>query len=67
MPDHVHLFVRAWPTTAATEIVKQVKATASRDLRVEYPHVLKIPSLRPRSCLTSTAGNVSWATIRRCI
>lgn len=67
MPDHVHLFVRAWPTTSAAEVVKQVKGITSHELRGKYPHLLKLPSLWTRSYFASTAGNVSQEAIRRYI
>lgn len=67
MPDHVHLFVRAWPTTSAAEVVKQVKGITSHKLRRNYPHLLKLPSLWTRSYFASTAGNVSQEVIRRYI
>lgn len=67
MPDHVHLFVRAWPTTSAAEVVKQVKGITSHELRRKYPHLLKLPSLWTRSYFASTAGNVSQEAIRRYI
>ena len=67
MPDHVHLFVRAWPTTSVAEVVKQVKGITSHELRGKYPHLLKLPSLWTRSYFTSTAGNVSQEAIRRYI
>ena len=67
MPDHVHLFVRAWPTTSAAEVVKQVKGITSHELRGKYPHLLKLPSLWTRSYFASTAGNVSREAIRRYI
>ena len=67
MPDHVHPFVRAWPTTSAAEVVKQVKGITSHELRGKYPHLLKLPSLWTRSYFASTAGNVSQEAIRRYI
>ena len=67
MPDHVHLFVRAWPTTSVAEVVKQVKGITSHELRRKYPHLLKLPSLWTRSYFTSTAGNVSQEAIKRYI
>lgn len=67
MPDHVHIFVRAWPTTSAAEVVKQVKGITSHELRGKYPHLLKLPSLWTRSYFASTAGNVSQEAIRRYI
>jgi putative transposase len=66
-PDHVHLFVRAFPTTPASEIVKECKGVTSHELRQKYPHLLKLPSLWTRSYFASTAGNVSQETIRRYI
>lgn len=66
-PDHVHLFVRAFPTTPAAEIVKECKGVTSHDLRQKYPHLLKLPSLWTRSYFASTGGNVSQEMIRRSI
>lgn len=66
-PDHVHLFVRVWPTTAAAEVVKEVKGLTSHDLREKYPQLRKLPSLWTRSYFASTAGNVSAETIQRYI
>jgi putative transposase len=62
-PDHVHLFVIAWPTTAAAEIVKACKGVTSHELRRKYPALLKLPSLWTRSYFASTVGNVSKAVI----
>lgn len=67
MPDHVHLFVRTWPTDAASEVVKEVKGLTSHELRLKHPALLKMPSLWTRSYFASTAGNVSQETIRRYI
>ena len=67
MPDHVHLFVRTWPTTSAAEVVKQVKGITSHELRRKYPYLLKLPSLWIRSYFVSTAGNVSQEAISRYI
>lgn len=67
MPDHVHLFVRTWPTTSAAEVVKQVKGITSHELSRKYPHLLKLPSLWTRSYFASTAGNVSQEAIRQYI
>jgi putative transposase len=66
-PDHVHLFVRAWPTTPAAEVIKECKGLTSFRLRKQFPHLLKLPSLWTRSYFASTAGNVSAETIRRYI
>jgi len=66
-PDHIHLFVRCWPTTAASEIVKTCKGVTAHELRKKYRHLLKLPSLWTRSYFASTAGNVSAETIQRYI
>ncbi len=66
-PDHVHLFVRVWPTTSATDVLKQVKGITSHELREKYPQLRKLPSLWTRSYFAATAGNVSQGTIRRYI
>ena len=66
-PDHIHLFVRAWPTDSASEIIKHCKGVTSRVLRLNHPHLMKLPSLWTRSYFASTAGNVSSETIRRYI
>jgi len=65
-PDHVHLFVRAFPTTAASEIVQQCKG-ASAVLRQKFPHLKKLPSMWTGSYFASTAGNVSQETIAKYI
>jgi len=66
-PEHVHLFVRVFPTTAAAEVVKEVKGLTSHDLREKHPTLLRLPSLWTRSYFAATAGNVSEAAIRRYI
>lgn len=66
-PDHVHLFVRVWPTTPASEVVQACKGRTSHDLRRDFPWLLRLPSLWTRSFFASTAGNVSSATIQRYI
>lgn len=66
-PDHVHLFVRVWPTTSAADVVKECKGLTSHELRKRYPVLLKMPSLWTRSYFASTAGNVSQETIQRYI
>ena len=62
-PDHIHLFVRAWPTTTAAEIVKECKGITSFELRRKHKQLLKLPSLWTRSYFAATVGNVSQAVI----
>jgi putative transposase len=64
-PDHIHLFVRVWPTTAAVNVIKACKGVTSFDLRKRHPNLHKLPSLWTRSYFASTAGNVSAQSIAR--
>jgi putative transposase len=66
-PDHIHLFVQAWPVTAAAEIVKECKGLTSHELREKYPALKRLPSLWTRSYFAATAGNVSAEVIQRYI
>jgi putative transposase len=66
-PDHVHLFVRAWPITSAAEIVKECKRLTSHELRGKYPELKRLPSLWTRSYFAATAGDVSAEVIQRYI
>lgn len=66
-PDHVHLFVRANPSTLPSDIPRLIKGRSSRILRKEFPHLRRLPSLWTHSYFLSTAGNVSSDTIRRYI
>ena len=66
-PDHIRMFVVAWPTTSAAEIVKACKGVTSHELRQKYPSLLKLPSLWTRSYFASTVGDVSQAVIERYI
>jgi putative transposase len=67
MPDHVHLFAAAKPSHTPNQIIARLKGKSSRILRLEFPHLLKLPSLWTRSFFVSTAGMVSSATIQRYI
>lgn len=66
-PDHVHLFIRADPYTLPSDIPRLIKGRSSHDLREEFPHLLKLPSLWTRSFFLSTAGNVSQEIIQKYI
>jgi putative transposase len=66
-PDHVHLFIRADPYTQPSDIPRLIKGRSSHDLREEFPHLRKLPSLWTRSFFLSTAGNVSQEIIQRYI
>ena len=40
-PDHVHIFVSAPPTMAASEIMRRIKGRTSSKLFSEFPHLRK--------------------------
>ena len=67
MPDHLHIFISAYPTIAIHKMVKAFKGRSSHYLRREFSHLLKIPSLWTHSYFVSTAGNVSNKTIQKYI
>ena len=67
MPDHVHLFVSAYPDIAVHRIIKAFKGRSSNLLRKEFPELLKLPTLWTHSYFVSTAGNVSSETIQKYI
>lgn len=67
MPDHLHLFISAYPTLSVHKLVKAFKGRSSRLLRDEFPELRKLPSLWTHSYFVSTAGNVSSATIQKYI
>ena len=35
-PDHIHLFVRVWPSESAAEVIKELKGSTSFFLRQEF-------------------------------
>ena len=67
-PDHIHIFVRVWPSDSASEVVKELKGATSFFLRREFEPVLsKLPALWTRSYFSSTSGAVSAKTIQEYI
>ena len=66
-PDHIHLFVQVWPTTAAAEVVKGCKGITSHELRQKYPVLKKMAALWTRSYFAATVGNVSAEMIQQYI
>ncbi len=66
-PDHVHLLIRSNPNTLPSDIPRRIKGRSSHDLREEFPHLRKLPSLWTRSFFLSTAGNVSQESIQQYI
>lgn len=67
-PDHVHLFVQAYPEISSAYIVKECKGITAHELRAKYPDLkTKLPSLWTRSYFAATAGNVSAESIQHYI
>jgi putative transposase len=66
-PDHIHLFVRVWPTDSAADVVKECKGLTAHHLCKKYAVLRRLPSLWTRSYFASTAGNVSQEIIQRYI
>jgi putative transposase len=66
-PDHVHLFISAYPTISVHKIVRRIKGRSSNILRKEFPELLKLPSLWTHSYFVSTIGTVSKEAIEKYI
>jgi len=66
-PDHLHVFVSAYPTISIHKIIKAFKGRTSNYLRREFPHLLKIPSLWTHSYFVCTAGNISSKVVKKYI
>jgi len=66
-PDHVHLFISAYPTIPIRKIVGRIKGGSLNILRREFPELLKPPSLWTRSYYASTIGDVSKEAIEKYI
>jgi putative transposase len=66
-PDHVHLFISAYPTIPVHKIVRKIKGRSSNILRKEFPELLKLPSLWTHSYHVSTIGGVSKDSIEKYI
>lgn len=62
--DHVHLFLKCWPTQSPAEIMKNIKGASSHALRDKYSQLSGMSSLWTRSYFVSTAGIVSSETIK---
>jgi putative transposase len=66
-PDHIHLFISAYPTISVHKIVRRIKSRSSNILRKEFPELLKLPSLWTHSYYVSTIGTVSKEAIEKYI
>lgn len=66
-PDHLHLFVSAYPQLSIPHLVRSFKGKSAHILREEFPELRKLPSLWTHNYFVSTAGNVSAETIQKYI
>src|SRR5260370_29829507 len=65
-PDHLHLFVRVWPSDSVAEVVKELKGFTSFHLPKEFhPTLRTLPSTCTRPYFASTVGAVSIQTIQQ--
>ena len=62
--DHVHLFLKCWPSQSPSDIMKKIKGASSHALRDEFLQLSGMSSLWTRSYFVSTASNVSSETIQ---
>jgi putative transposase len=68
MPDHVHLFLRVWPTDAPAGAVQAFKGRAARVLRQEFPQLGNHAKVWwSPSYLAASVGYVWEFTVRRYI
>ena len=67
MPNHLHIFISAYPCIAIHKIIKAFKGRSSNLLRKEFKSLLKLPALWTHSYFISTAGNISSATVKKYI
>ena len=65
--DHVHLFVRVFPTVPASLVVKECKGITGWELRNKHPELKKLPCMWNKSYFASTADNISAEIIQKYI
>ncbi|GGA35958.1 IS200/IS605 family transposase [Okeania sp. KiyG1] len=66
-PDHLHALVEFGPKTPINSIVRAFKGRSSRLLRLEFPHLMKLPTLWTHAYFYDTTGQVSSAVIQKYI
>lgn len=68
MPDHIHIFVKADPTSSVAYIVAQFKGYTSHAIRKKYPELWsRLPSLWSRSYFAASVGHISEETVKKYI
>lgn len=66
-PDHVHALVEHEPSVSINQVVRAFKGRSSRLLRMEFPSLLRLPTLWTHSYFYDTTGKVSTAKIQEYI
>lgn len=68
MSDHIHIFVKANPTSAPHWIVQQLKGYSSFMLRKKFSSLKsRLPSLWTRSYYCESVGHISEETVKKYI
>jgi len=67
LPDHVHLFVKCDPVDSPHFVIQQFKGSTSRLLRLEFPHLTKMPTLWTRSYYCESCGHISEGMVKKYI
>ncbi len=65
--DHIHLFIRVFPSVSASKVIKELKGKTAHSLKQRFPELSRVPSIWTKSYFASTAGNVSADVIKRYI
>ncbi len=65
MPDHVHLLMEVPPTVALSGLIQKLKGRSLRQLRLEFPHLQRMPALWSPSWFVSTVGGAGLEVVRR--
>jgi putative transposase len=66
-PDHIHLFISAYPTIPVHKIMKRINGGSSNIFRREFLELLRLPSLWMYSYHVSTIGAISKENIEKYI
>lgn len=68
MPDHVHLLVDVDPQYGIHRLVKEIKGTSSRELRLAFPFLKRrLPTLWTNSYFVSSVGGAPLAVVKQYI
>lgn len=68
LPDHVHIFIKTYPTAAPHWVVQQFKGFTSHELRERHEELrTRLPTLWTRSYYCESVGHISEATIKKYI